>query len=154
MTAAGFILNPTSNQPGAWQSPSGIPVDLMVPEELAGIGGKTTRGARLPPHDRRAMRRAAGLEAAVIDNAVHTVAALDPADARAFGVRVAGPAALIVAKMHKLLERLKQPNRLNDKDAHDIYRILRAIPTTDDKSRRKPALVVWGRERLWGSGPP
>lgn len=100
------------------------------------------------------MRRAAGLEAAVIDNAVHTVAALDPADARAFEVRVAGPAALIVAKMHKLLERLKQPNRLNDKDAHDIYRILRAIPTTDDKSRRKPALVAWGRERLWGSGPP
>lgn len=129
MTAAGFILNPTSNQPGAWQTPHGIPVDLMVPEDLAGRGGKTTRGARLPPHGKRAMRRATGLEAAVVDNAFHTVAALDPADMRAFDVRVAGPAALIVAKMHKLLERLEQPHRLHDKDAHDIYRILRAIPT-------------------------
>ena len=30
MTSAGFILNPVSQQPGAWMSPNGIPVDLMV----------------------------------------------------------------------------------------------------------------------------
>jgi hypothetical protein len=38
MTSAGFILNPVSQQPGAWMSPNGIPVDLMVPEHLAGSG--------------------------------------------------------------------------------------------------------------------
>ena len=38
MTGAGFILNPVSQQPGAWMSPTGIPVDLMVPEHLAGCG--------------------------------------------------------------------------------------------------------------------
>ena len=43
MTAAGFILNPVSKQPGAWMSPTGIPVDLMVPEYLAGSGSR--RGA-------------------------------------------------------------------------------------------------------------
>jgi hypothetical protein len=33
----------------------GIPVDLMVPEALAGSGG--TREARIPPHDKHATRR-------------------------------------------------------------------------------------------------
>lgn len=47
MTAAGFILNPVSQQPGAWMSPNGIPVDLMVPEHLAGSGSR--RGVRIPP---------------------------------------------------------------------------------------------------------
>ncbi|MEI2774878.1 MAG: putative toxin [Tetrasphaera sp.] len=132
MTAAGFILNPTSNQPGAWQTAAGIPVDLMVPEKLAGPGSKTVRGgARLPPHDKRAMRRATGLEAAIIDNSIETVTALDPADTRTFDVKVAGPAALIVAKIHKLTERLDHPDRLNDKDAHDIYRILRTVDTAE-----------------------
>lgn len=131
MTAAGFVINPTTNQPGAWQTPAGIPVDLMVPEELAGAGGRATRGARLPPHSKRAMRRATGLEAALVDSTIETVTALDPADTRSFDVRVAGSAALIVAKMHKLMERLDHPDRLNDKDAHDIYRILRAVDTTE-----------------------
>lgn len=42
MKAAGFYLdpNPNTTQPGAWMSPAGIPVDLMVPEELAGGGGR------------------------------------------------------------------------------------------------------------------
>jgi len=50
MTGAGFILNPVSQQPGAWMSPNGIPVDLMVPEHLAGSGSR--RGVRIPPHDK------------------------------------------------------------------------------------------------------
>lgn len=129
MTGAGFVLNPVSQQPGAWQTPQGIPVDLMVPEELAGPGGRTARGARLPPHAKRSMRRARGLEAALVDNSVEQVGALDPQDSRTFSVKVAGPAALLVAKSHKLVERLGSPDRLNDKDAHDVYRILRAIET-------------------------
>lgn len=131
MREAGFILNPTSNQPGAWQTPAGIPVDLMVPEKLAGPASRARRGARLPPHDKSAMRRATGLEAAIVDNTIETVAALETTDIRSFDVKVAGPAALIVAKMHKLMERLDNPHRLNDKDAHDIYRILRAIDTAE-----------------------
>lgn len=34
-----------------------------------------------------------------------------------------------MTKLHKLGDRLAQPNRLNDKDAHDVYRILVAVPT-------------------------
>ena len=36
MERANFRRNPKSNQLGAWVSPTGIPVDLMVPEALAG----------------------------------------------------------------------------------------------------------------------
>lgn len=45
MTRAGFFPNPESGQPGAWVSAAGIPVDLMVPEVLAGAGSKSARGA-------------------------------------------------------------------------------------------------------------
>ncbi|MGI5154492.1 hypothetical protein [Microbispora sp. CA-102843] len=124
MSRAGFYRDPLGGQPGAWLNSEGIPVDLMVPEALAGPGTKNTRGARIPPHDRRATRRARGLEAAVIDNMVMDVTALDPDDDRTYRVKVAGPAALLVAKLHKISERVSVPHRLNDKDAHDIYRVL------------------------------
>lgn len=39
MRRAGFEPNPIGRQPGSWLSPDGIPVDLMVPEMLAGQGG-------------------------------------------------------------------------------------------------------------------
>lgn len=68
MRRAGFILNPVSQQPGAWMSPIGIPVDPMVPEQLSGAGSR--RGVRIPPHDRQSARRTAGLEAAIIDQEV------------------------------------------------------------------------------------
>lgn len=42
---------------------------------------------------------------------------------------VAGPAALLVAKLHKLGERRGHPTRLLDKDAHDIYRLIVGIST-------------------------
>jgi hypothetical protein len=54
---------------------------------------------------------------------------VDPSDKRTFNARVAGPAALLIAKVHKIHERLDRPNRLNDNDAHDIYRLL--VATTD-----------------------
>ncbi len=128
MTKAGFILNPVSRQPGAWMSPSGIPVDLMVPEHLAGSGSR--RGVRIPPHDNHSARRAAGLEAAIIDRSPMSVESLDE-DGRSAVINVAGPAALLVAKLHKLGERVDTPDRLNDKDAHDIYRLLVATETAD-----------------------
>jgi len=46
MTAAGFRLDPNSRQPGAWLNREGVPVDLMVPEALAGAGGRPTPASR------------------------------------------------------------------------------------------------------------
>jgi len=63
------------------------------------------RNSGVPPHSKLALRRAAGLEAAIIDYAIIEIRALDPADHRVFPVKVAGPAALLVAKLHKLGER-------------------------------------------------
>ena len=108
MRAAGFMPDPVHRQPGTWINNMGIPVDLMVPEALAGPGGAQSRSARVPPHDRHAMRRARGLEAAVVDNTIERVQALDPADHRIFEARVAGPAALLVAKTHKIAERVER----------------------------------------------
>ncbi len=127
MKLAGFHLDLEYPQPGGWLSPDGIPVDLMVPEALAGKSGR--RGARIPPHSRHATRRTAGLEAAVVDHAPKTISALDPDDFRSVEIKVAGPAALLVAKLHKLGERQDQPDRLIDKDAHDFYRLLVATDT-------------------------
>jgi hypothetical protein len=129
MIGAGFHQDLERPQPGAWLSPSGIPVDLMVPDALA--GSKSRRAARIPPHANSATRRAVGLEAAVIDRALRPIRALDPTDEREISAYVAGPAALLVAKLHKLGERQEQPTRLLDKDAYDIYRLLVAVGTED-----------------------
>ncbi len=127
MQEAGFRLDPDAPQPGSWLSHDGIPVDLLVPEALAGRGGR--RGARIPPHSKHAARRARGLEAAVVDHAPMRIGALEPHDPRAWTVRVASPAALLISKVHKVAERVDAPERLTDKDAHDIYRLLVAVPT-------------------------
>lgn len=126
MTSAGFQLDQTKQQPGAWISPTGIAVDLMVPEAVAGAVGR--RGARIPPHSNRATRRAVGLEAAVVDHQPMEIAGIQD-DGRRLTANVAGPAALLVAKLHKLAERQDQPDRLFPKDAHDVYRLLVAIDT-------------------------
>lgn len=129
MLAAGFHLNLEDRQPGAWLNAQGVPVDLMVPDSLAGGSGR--RGARIPPHSKHAARRAVGLEAAIIDHAPTEVRALASGDDRVHTANVAGPSALLVAKLHKLGERQGTRGRLVDKDAHDIYRLLVAIPTDD-----------------------
>ena len=70
------------------------------------------------------------LEAALVDNSRMSIGALDlAADPREFVVAVAGPAALLVVKLHKFHDRIDTPDRLNDRDAHDVYRLLRAIET-------------------------
>ncbi len=127
MRAAGFDLHPDARQPGSWVNANDVPVDLMVPEALAGPSGR--RGARIPPHSNKATRRAVGLEAAVVDHASMTITALAPDDQRMYEANVAGPAALLVAMLHKIGERQETPGRLVDKDAHDIYRLLVGIPT-------------------------
>ena len=125
MTRAGFR---SGANPGSWLSSFDVPVDLMMPETMSDPGG--TRGARKPPHSPRATRRAAGLEAAIVDNDWREISSLDVTDGRKFMMRVAGPAALLIAKMHKLGERHNANiARLVDKDAHDVYRLLTVVPT-------------------------
>ena len=122
--------------PGGWLSPAGIYVDIMVPEALAGRG---TRSADLGVHGKRAARRALGLEGALVDREPHTIASLDPDDPRTVTMNVAGPGALLVAKLQKLWERTTNEDRVKDKDALDVFRILRAIPT-EDLARRLAVL--------------
>lgn len=106
-----------------------VEVDLMVPEA---VGGGGRRAARLPGHAKEVARKARGLEAALVDKATTTISALDPTVRRSFAVAVAGPAALLVAKLHKIAERVAEPEqrRLDDKDALDIVRLLQATETS------------------------
>jgi hypothetical protein len=117
---AGFVQR--EGEVGRWVGSHDVVIDLMVPTPLGG-GGK--RAARLGAHGRTTARKCDGLEASLVDNAWTSVAALDPGDGRSVSVRVAGVAALIVAKVHKIVERIDQPNRLSDKDALDLLRLLR-----------------------------
>ena len=127
MIAAGFTRDPRDNVVGTWLSTAGVPIDLMVPDAVAGVG---RRSVAVPPHDSMSMRRARGLEAALVDNSKLTIGAIEPRDdPRSFMVSVAGPTALLIAKLHKISDRIGNPSRLDNKDAHDIYRLLVAIPT-------------------------
>lgn len=129
MVSAGFAQ---VGQPGTWQKSAGevvIPVDLLVPEALGG-GGR--RSADVGDHGDGTARKAKGIEAALVDDERMMIMSLEPElDLRSFTVRVAGPAALLVAKMHKLNDRLKEakPARVKSKDALDVLRILQAIDT-------------------------
>lgn len=162
MRAAGFELRSDRPQPGTWLGADGVPVDLMVPTALSGEGGR--RGARVPPHSNHAMRRATGLEAAVVDRSRRRISSLEAADSREIEAWVAGPAALVVSKLHKIAERENQPDRLNDKDAHDVYRLLVAVSAPDlartfDWMRGDPIagevtrFAIAELERLFASGP-
>ena len=111
---------------GRWLSSDGVYVDIMVPEALAGPG---SRGARLGPHGKFAARRARGLEGALVDRERHTIWALEPTDTRSATAWVADPGALLVAKAHKIAERRGSTDRIRDKDALDVLRLLRAVPT-------------------------
>ncbi len=137
MTAAGFRLNErrTETEPGTWVTRRRVgtedilvPVDLIVPEAFAPQGGR--RSVQLGAHNKMAVRRTHGLEAALVDQQTMRIAALDPADQRDLEVQVAGPAALIVAKLHKLHDRMgpgQRADRLRDKDAADVYRLMQTF---------------------------
>ena len=139
MRAAGFeILPQPEGQPGIWTVTLDIegvktivPVDLIVPDAVAPPGGR--RSARIAPHGRQSARKAVGLEAAIVDHSPMTIAALDPDDDRSIIVEVAGLAAMLVAKAHKISDRLKanSTDRLSDKDAADVYRIMQTVSTPD-----------------------
>jgi len=139
MRAAGFVLG---DQPGRWLGQGGIAVDLMAPQALCG-GSSSHRSARLqPPHnDKMTARRTLGLEAAVLDNDVRVIAALDAEDSRSFKIKVAGPAALVVSKVIKIAERRGQSRGQKPKDGLDVLRLLRAEKDVPGLARSLRALV-------------
>lgn len=126
MRDAGFS---PGSQPGIWLDRNGQ-VDLLVPEGLAPAGGR--RAARLEGHGKGVARKVLGLEGAAVDNEFRVLEALEPSDSRTVRMRVATPAALLVAKLYKLGERQEEPrvDRLSDKDAFDVYRLLQ-LPVAD-----------------------
>jgi len=134
MASAGFARVPDPSKVGTWVGRNGVPIDLMVAEAHGGAG---RRGARIPPHAEGTARKVRGLEAALVDREVRTLGAMNPADARSFEVWVAGPGALLVAKLIKISERLATPSRLENKDALDVYRLLRDIPLAELATRLK-----------------
>jgi len=140
MRAAGFQAAP--DQIGIWvRQGEGVTVDLLVPEA---VGGPGRRGARLAEHGSRVARKARGLEACLVDKSSMAIEALEEGDPRRAETNVAGPAALLVAKLHKLEDREGAPDRLADKDALDVFRLLRAIPT-EQLAATFPRLVADGR---------
>lgn len=125
-----------TRSPGTWRGRHGVCVDLMVVPHQSGRTGRSARAARLPPHQKGIARIARGLEPALVDHTVMSVGALDDRDGRAFDVRVAGPSALLVAKLIKIGERLQMAgtggrSRVQAKDALDLLRLLRATRTSD-----------------------
>jgi hypothetical protein len=129
--AAGFSR---SQQPGSWtksmlvdERPINVDVDFLVPEAVAGGSGK--RSVLLDGHDRMAARRVYGLEAALVDHSEMLIAAIDAADSRALVVKVAGAAALFIAKIHKIADRIgsgRYQRTPVDKDAADVYRLVQS----------------------------
>jgi hypothetical protein len=103
-----------------------VGVDLLVPEAVSGAG---RRGARLGVHGKDVAAKSPGLEAALVDHTLELVTALDGHDPREFQVRVAGPAALLVAKVHKVADRVADAERgrvdrlRGGKDLLDILRL-------------------------------
>lgn len=121
--------------PGTWFSAEGVAIDLMVPSGALPRSGRRT--APLEGQGSSTARRTRGLELALVDNQEMTITALDIADSRQFAVKVAGAAALLVAKLVKLEERLtgQRPDRILAKDASDVLRILRYLDAREIGTR-------------------
>ena len=128
MLDAGYELG---IQPGAYSRGDNTQVDILVPEAVGRRPGR--RGAGLGPHGNRAARQVRGLEGCLVSRRTMTIGALGTADNRSFELQVAGPAALLVAKIHKLVDRSDEPGnpRLQNKDAFDVYRLLLAVDAGD-----------------------
>jgi len=152
MRSAGFDLALAGGhvEPGIWVASAivdgsdvTIPVDLIVPDHAAPGGGR--RGVRLGVHGRRATRRATGLEAALVDHSSIAIPALEPRDSRVVEAQVAGEAAMLVAKAHKIHDRVAgdRRDRIDDKDAADVLRLMQTtapatVGATLARLRRHP----------------
>ena len=125
-----------------------VQVDLLVPTTVSPGTGR--RAARLPGHGVNAARKVDGLGGVLVDFAEHDIASLEPAvDPRVVRAKVAGPGALLVAKMFKIHER-RGSARANDKDALDVLRILQGV-STDDLARRLTSISADARSATTGA---
>ena len=137
-----------------------VQVDLLVPSTVS--PGRGRRAARLPGHDDHAARKVDGLEGVLVDQVEMTLASLDPErDPRRVTLKVAGPGALLVAKLFKIRERAGTA-RAVDKDALDVLRILQGVETTalaehialmrgDERSRPVAEQATQLLEELFGT---
>ena len=145
LSAAGFNAG---TQPGNWMRVTDVEgrdvrveVDFMVPDAVA--PGSGTRSVELEGHSRRATRRVVGLEAALVDHSWMEIAAIEIADRRRFTIGVAGAAALVVSKTHKIADRKATARGARtdvDKDAGDIYRLMQVIGVSEMAAGFRKAL--------------
>ena len=119
---AGFTPSENNDAVGSWVSVTGVPVDLMMATSQAGPG---RRSARVGGHGERTIRKTKGLESALHDHQRFSISCSDEVGP-SHEIAVASPAALIVAKLHKISDRLSS-DRLLAKDAYDVYRLLFAV---------------------------
>ena len=135
LTAANLRV-PTTSNVGVWTTevlladgtPAKVSIDLLVPRGISPDAGR--RSAPLKGHHALAARAVVGLEGVVVDHDRLAISALEEGDVRSIEVRVAGPASLIVAKLHKITERVGTA-RLKDKDALDVLRLLRGTTSAE-----------------------
>jgi hypothetical protein len=111
-----------------------------------------------------AARRVYGLEAALVDHSTMRIAAIDAADSRTIVVKVAAPAALFIAKMHKIADRAesgRQKRSAVDKDAADVYRLIQStsvgvmasgfrVALSNDVSQSVAELALSRADQLFG----
>lgn len=146
MRSAGFVL---TAEPGIWEARFRregfaddvvVPVDLIVPMHVAAGPGR--RSARLGgEHGKHSARKSEGLEGTLVDHSPIRIGAIDPADDRFVVVNVAGEAAMLVAKLHKLGDRLEKPDRLDAKDAGDVYRLFDIVQPDEMATRLRGLLA-------------
>jgi hypothetical protein len=77
------------------------------------------------------------------------LAEIPPLDPRVVRAKVAGPGALLVAKMFKIHER-RGSARANDKDALDVLRVLQGV-STEDLARRLKSILADERSATTGA---
>ncbi len=137
-----------------------VQVDVLVPSTVS--PGKGRRAARLPGHEAHIARKVDGLEGVLVDRTKMHICSLEPErDFRRIEANVAGPGALLVAKLFKINER-RGTSRSSDKDALDIFRILQGVETKelvvclwrilkDDRSRNSGKRALELLSELFGN---
>lgn len=148
----GLGLEPANPyRPGIWglATESDLPqhqrltIDLIAPDAVAGKG---TRSADVGPHG-KSVSRASGLELVLLDRQLMDVRSFGPGQ-RPVEAYVAGHAALMCAKVHKLNDRIiesqrnpERAYRLKPKDANDMWRLMRTSKPGDVRRVFDQALV-------------